>query len=141
MYEAFGWTYDNMFVLTRDHPVEVTVVGDEDLRQKWTLYYYGNQVLNFNDVNEKIDKFGRNYIDKLFIALCLALNILSLSPNPDIRFKSLRCWKDGEQYFARVQYDDEDVTMELSEAERYFQDMLMAKIAARDLKEQNDMQN
>ena len=125
MYEVFGWNYDNLFVLTRDHPVEVTVVGEDDYHQKGTLYYYGNQVPS--RIDDGVDNFGRNVIDNKFIALCLTLNLLSLPDEPIVRFKSLHCWKDGEQYLTRVRYNDENITMEIVEAERYFRDMLTAK--------------
>jgi hypothetical protein len=109
MFEAFGWNADNMFFLTRDHPIEITEVDK--------LFYYGNQALF--DVKDGLDEFGRNYIDKIFISLCLGLHIF-FSPPSNAAFKSLIAWKDGDNYIARLRYNEVDMEKEIVVMHQYF---------------------
>jgi len=111
MYEKFGWNKDNMFFLTRDNPVEITSVED--------LSRYANQCLF--DVKEEPDEFGRNYIDKMFIGLCMELDaFVTCTHEPDVVFKSLSCEKIGDEYMACVKYDDVILEMELVKMVDYF---------------------
>ena len=111
MFEKFGWNANNMFFLTRDHPIEIT---EED-----KLFYYGNQCWIQNDPLEGIDQFGRNSIDKTFIAICLLLHVF-VTGTRSVTFHSLATRKEGDKYLVRVQYDDEDLEMEVKEMFHYF---------------------
>ena len=74
--EQYGWD-GKFFLLTRDHIVEVTVLGGGfdggKIDIKGSLFHYANQCLLNNNVapNEEIDEFGRNYLDRMFISLCI----------------------------------------------------------------------
>jgi len=122
MYEVFGWNQDNMFFLTRDHTVEITTVGggfgDVPIHQEGCLFHYGNQFMTKSD--EIPDKFGRNAIDRMFIALCLQIHIFLIGIIDTVRFHSLTTRKDGDRYMVRVRYDDVDLEMEVVEMFHYF---------------------
>ena len=118
--EEYG-TDGKFFLLTRDHPITITIVGGGvDGWEKGSLFHYGNQVLNINDRSDEPDDFGRNLIDRSFIALCLTLYIYA----PYVQFKSLTTRKDGDRYMVRVRYDDVDLEMEVVEMFHYFTEKL-----------------
>ena len=127
-YERYGWD-GKFFLLTRDHTVEITTVGggydDVDIYEKGSLFHYANQVLYLNEPLEKQpDEFGRNYLDRVFIALCTQLHCFLMLRKPNIVFKSLVTRKEDDKYIARVQYDDIDVEMDVEAMYRHFTDML-----------------
>ena len=119
-YEQYGWN-GKFFLLTRDNTVEITETGEDDYSKKGTLFFYANQVLcGSRPGNEHPDEFGRNYLDQVFIALCIRIQgIVAYATSPKT-FKSLTTRKDGDKYLARVRYDDVDLEMEVEEMYRYF---------------------
>ena len=124
--EKYGWD-GKFFLLTRDHTVEITSVGggydDVPMYEKGSLFHYANQCEGMRDTepNEKVDRFGRNYLDRLFVRLCLYIYLYVFPDNP---FKSLTSRKDGDRYMVRVQYDDVDLEMEVVEMFHYFDEKL-----------------
>jgi len=123
--EQYGWN-GKFFLLTRDHTVEITTVGggydDVPIAEKGCLFHYANQCLPWRDdlSNEEVDEFGRNFLDRTFIRLCMTLHDdVHLSKPPKV-FKSLVTRKDGDRYMVRVRYDDVDLEMEVVEMFHYF---------------------
>ena len=123
--EYRGWN-GKFFLLTRDHTVEITETGEDDLNKKGTLFFYSNQVAMYHPQKE-VDEFGRNYIDQVFMALCIRIYNFITFPVPPKVFHSLTTRKDGDLYFVRVRYDDVDLEMEVVEAFHYFSKLLKSK--------------
>ena len=86
------------------------------------MFHYGNQVLLGRRARKEVDEFGRDYLDQMFIALCMHLHIFASCP--DVKFHSLTARKDGDRYMVRVRYDDVDLEMEVVEAFHYFTEKL-----------------
>jgi hypothetical protein len=99
-----GRNSDDMFFLTRDGDIEITYTD---------VFHYANQCLYEQCITEELDKFGRNYVDKLFIWLC---NLVHLLPTvADVDVERLSCKKDGDRYIVRLQLSNETLELELSE--------------------------
>ena len=113
------------FLLTRDHTVEITETGEDDYNKKGTLFFYANQCAV--RPKEEIDEFGRNYLDQMFIGLCVQLRCFICLPEPPKAFHSLTTLKDGDRHMVRVRYDDVDLEMEVVEAFNYFTEKLKEK--------------
>ena len=124
--EHYGWN-GKFFLLTRDHTVEITTVGggydDVDIYEKGCLFHYANQWL-YQKPNDMVDMFGRNFLDQVFIVLCLQLHLFVCFCEPKIIFKSLTTRKEGDRYLVRVQYDNEDLEMEVEEMFHHFTKLL-----------------
>ena len=124
---------DLFFVLTRDlkegDTLTITEIGGdgdtaEEIYRKGTVFYFGNQYLYRNRwQGQGNDRFGRNLLDRAFIALCLEIYTFRLA----FEFKSLTARKDGDRYMVRVRYDDVDLEMEVVEAFHYFTEKLKEK--------------
>jgi len=118
------------FFLTRDCPIEITTVGggygDVDIHKKGCLFFYANQWLEKRDkeLNDEIDRFGRNYLDRVFIELCIHLHFFISCTEPQKRFTSLTARKEGEKYMIKVLYDDVDLEMEVEEMYIHFRNIL-----------------
>lgn len=67
-----------------------------------------NQFL-YERPKETLDKFGRNYLDKMFVQLCIYI----YNPTKKHEFKSLSCKKVGDEYMVRLERGDEILEMEL----------------------------
>ena len=119
--EIYGWN-GKFFLLTRDHTVEITETGEDNYNKKGTLFFYANQCYcqNDNTSEDELDKFGRNYLDRMFIALCIQVQCLCVFSTFPKVFHSLTTRKEGDKYLVRVQYDDEDLEMEVKEMFHYF---------------------
>ena len=115
--ERYGWN-GKFFLLTRDHAVEITETGDGDYDKKGTLFFYTNQVGRHHP-SEEVDEFGRNYLDQVFIALCIQVQCLVVFPTEPKIFKSLTTRKERDKYLVRLQYDDVDLEMEVEEMYRH----------------------
>ena len=131
IYEQYGWN-GKFFLLTRDHTVEITTVGggydDVPIHEKGCLFHYANQCsYEIRKITTDIDKFGRNYLDKMFIALCMYIHCEVYFPTPKKMFKLLTTRKEGDKYIVRVQYDDVDLEMEIEEMYNYFSQKLKEK--------------
>ena len=127
--EQYGWN-GKFFLLTRDHTVEIITLGggygDVPIAEKGCLFHYANQCLYrhpYNNPNREIDVFERNYLDQVFIALCMHLHIF-FGGLPDVDFKSLTTRKEGDKYLVRVQYDNVDLEMEVEEMFHYVSELL-----------------
>ena len=119
----YGWD-GKFFLLTRDHTVEITETGEDDYNKKGTLFFYANQVSYKPTEREGVDKFGRNYIDLLFLQVCIGVQCLCVFADPQRCFHSLTTRKDGDRYLVRVRWDDMDVEIEVEEAFHYFTNLL-----------------
>lgn len=119
IYEKYGWN-GKFFLLTRDHTVEITELGGgfdgKPIDIKGSLFHYANQWL-YQKPSTEPDIFGRNYLDQMFIALCIQLHVFMVG---DHEFKSLVTRKASEKYLVRVRYDNEDIEMEVVEMFDYF---------------------
>ena len=113
-----GWD-GKFFLLTRDHTVEITETGEDDYDKKGTLFFYTNQVA-MRHPQKEVDEFGRNYIDQVFLALCIRIHDSVHLSKPPKAFHSLTTRKDGDRYMVRVRYDDVDLEMEVVEMFHYF---------------------
>ena len=120
--EYRGWN-GKFFLLTRDHTVEITETGEDDYNKKGTLFFYANQVA-MRHPNKEIDEFGRNYLDQVFLALCIRVQEMVVFSATPKMFKLLTTRKEGDKYIVRVQYDDEDLEMEVKEMFHYFTNKL-----------------
>ena len=128
--QMYGWDRQ-FFLLTRDHTLEITTLGGGfdggRIEIQGSLFFYANQVLYNNPIKNPDgvpDMFGRNYLDQLFIALCMQLHIFIVSNLPQMIFKSLTTRKEGDRYLVRVQYDDVDMEMEVEEMFHHFTKLL-----------------
>jgi len=105
--------------------VEITTVGggydDVDFYHDGCLYLFADQHVGGTHVP---DRWGRNFIDQQFLALCSKLYVLFTCVTPKKVFKSLTAHKDGDKYMVRVQYDDVDLEMEVVEMCHYFTEKL-----------------
>ena len=114
-------TDGKFFFITKDPPLEIVTIGggydDVPIHHIGSLFHYANQWLEKEDIP---DKFGRNHLDRSFIALCSRLHLYLMFKQPNITFKSLTTRKEGEKYLVRVQYDDEDLELEVEEMFNYF---------------------
>jgi hypothetical protein len=120
MVTRFGWNSDNMFFLTRDGDIEI-LHSDDDW--EWDIFNYANQCLMENRISEKVDVFGRNYIDKLFIRLCLLIHLYwCYVKDHGVAFKLLACNKIDDNYIVRVVFSNETLEMELSEMAVLFEE-------------------
>lgn len=106
---------DNMYFVTRGIPVEITSIEE--------VFNYGNQCLL--DRRDEVDQFGRCYLDKMFITLCIFVHFYfdSTTIKSTAMFRSLSCQKEGDNYVVRVQYDDKVLEMELLEMVRHFEQL------------------
>jgi len=128
--ERYGWN-GKFFLLTRDHTVEITTVGcdygDVPMYEKGCLFHYANQCMppHENLSKDEVDEFGRNFLDRTFIRMCMKLHSFVDRPEPNKKaFHSLTTRKDGDRYMVRVRYDDVDLEMEVVEAFHYFTEKL-----------------
>ena len=111
------------FFLSKTPVVKITMVGDPcdvDSDITGSLYHFADQYVASTEVP---DRWGRNYIDKQFLALCSRLYVIATCC-PDIAFKSLTTRKEDGKYFVRVRYNDVDVELEIDKMYQYFTDKL-----------------
>jgi len=124
--EQYGWN-GKFFLLTRDHPIEITELGGGfdggEIDIKGSLFHYANQCLSKRDTspNDELDEFGRNYLDRMFIALCIQIHVFVVSHIPQMTFRLFTIRKENDKYMARLQYDNVDLEMELLEMAQYFE--------------------
>ena len=111
------------FLLTRDHTVEITETGADDYDKKGTLFFYSNQ-WSYQKPSEEPDIFGRNYIDQVFISLCIRVETFLALSTPKKEFKLLTTRKEGGDYIVELRYDDTVVIMEVEEMYRYLGKLL-----------------
>ena len=122
-WEKWNWTHDGLFFLSRTPVVEVITVGDPcdaDSDLTGSLYQFADQYVGCTHVP---DRWGRNYIDLRFLALCSRLYAI-VTCIDNMVFKSLTTQKVGDKYMVRVQYNEEDVEMGVEEMFNYFTDKL-----------------
>ena len=94
------WDKERMFFLTRVEQVEVSSMEE--------VFNCGNQcLLDPNNKDLEFDRFGRNYLDRQFVLLCMTI----WAWKTILPFKSLFCRKDGERYVARLELSDETLEM------------------------------
>ena len=117
MNEKYDWNQNNMFFLTRDHPVSINVIGDGysdnvPVNAPGSLLYYGNQVL-VGEVNQT-DEFGRNAIDRAFIKLCTLCHLFLIRKG--YTFQHLTVEKEGDEFIVEFNYNrNYSIKMELTE--------------------------
>ena len=116
-----NWNPSKFFFLTRNPIVEITTVGgnygDVDIYHEGSLFWFGNQRIMGTPTP---DRWGRGHIDQTFVALCIKIYYFMDVFKPQKVFKSLTTRKEGDKYLVRVQYDNEDLEMEVEEMFHYF---------------------
>jgi len=117
----WDWTQNGLFFLTQTPEVEITTVGgghdDVDFFHEGCLYLFGDQCV-YNEVEQEgVDRWGRNVIDRMFVAICSKFWVLTTVGL--IEFHSLTARNDGDKYLVRVRYDDQDLEMKVEEMYRY----------------------
>ena len=123
MVKKWQWNQEGLFFLTKTPVVEITAVGDpcdEASDITGALYQFADQCVKGTPAP---DRWGRNYIDQKFLALCARLYVI-VTCIDGIVFKSLTTRKDVNQYLVRVQYDDVDLEMEVEEMFHYVSELL-----------------
>ena len=109
-----GRNSDDMFYLTRDGDIEITLVGFHPYKIGGLYHYAWQSICAYS--KEEFDEFGRNDTDRLFIRFCQAVfNIVPWNWEGKNMFKFLSCKKDGDKYIARLELSDETLEMELAE--------------------------
>ena len=97
---------EKMFFLTRTDGVEISSFEE--------VFNCGNQALyDPKRPDLEFDRFGRNYLDRQFIALCEVIYYFFLEQKDS--FKHLSCKKVGGHYIVRLELNNETLEMELSE--------------------------
>jgi hypothetical protein len=99
------------------------------IAEKGSLFFYGNQVLMGSRPRplEEVDEFGRNYLDQVFIGLCLHLSIFLYNVDSPKAFHSLTTRKDGDRYMVRLEYDDVVLEMEVEAMFKHFIKLLSGR--------------
>ena len=125
-WKNWNWTQEGLFFLTKTPVVEITVVGDpcdEDADLTGSLYHFADQCVRGESVP---DRWGRNYIDQTFVALCARFYVI-VTCVKGVVFHSLTTRKEGDKYLVRVRYDDVDLELKLEEMYNYFSQKLKEK--------------
>ena len=97
---------ERMFFLTRTDGVTLSTFDE--------VFNCGNQAL-YDPKRPDLEfaGFGRNYLDRQFVALCEVLYYMLLEQKDS--FVALSCKKVGGQYIVRLELSNETLEMELSE--------------------------
>jgi len=113
----WDWTQNGLFFLTKMPVVEITTVGgghdDVDFFHDGCLYLFGDQCVGNEVEIDGIDRWGRNFTDRAFVAICDKLWLATTVGI--IVFHSLTTRQDGDKYLVRICYDDLDLEMEVAE--------------------------
>jgi len=121
MGQKWDWTQNGLFFLTQTPVVEIITVGgghdDVDFFHDGCLYLFCDQCVITDIEKEGVDRWGRNVIDRMFLAICEKLWVLTMVN--DIAFHSLITRKDGDKHLVRVRYDDVDLELGVEEMYRH----------------------
>jgi hypothetical protein len=120
--ETVEWKAENLFFLSQVDEIGITHSDNES-----ELFRYANQYVHEGKppITDTVDRWGRNYTDKLFTLLCCVVHsFVVIKQEPMVTFKYLSCKKINNQYIVHLELSNETLEMELNEMATLFEERL-----------------